>query len=653
MRVRRALVPITILTGLLLLAGCSRMGAYFNTFYHAKKNYRDAERMVANSKSDRLPPEALKLYDKSIEKSAKVVQKGGGWWAGVDDAIFLMGAAYYGKRDYDEALRKFDELFLNYPKSDHIPEALYYTGLCYHRRKNYEKADEYFDRIAREYPKFKRGDDILYLVGKGFEDDGEERRAIGTYEKLIDRYPGSRHREDVLQRIGEIHFEAARYDSSLLAYSQLIDLTRDDQVFVDANLRAGQSEVRQGKYEEAVRRYESLIPENPKQLQDTPRVWIQLAEAYNLSGDHEKALEVLGKVIEEYGQTTHAVEARFQIGYTYEVYLKDFEQARIMYEEAQNLKMRSVFRDEASERLKNLQQIQELEDQAQSQEEEDEEARAEAAFKVAELLYFGTGRKDEALAKYREVEKQFQETTVGPRAAYAVAYIQYSDAIGGDAKGIEDFRDLILKYPESAQAAYALDILEEEDSANDELRALVSDAKERQRLAELAKKMRADSLMRARADSLELLEERAAAKKEQADSVAVGPMPEGAATSEEIMGPLPPASGAAAGGALEGLPYRHQSENMTDRTVRSAGWGDSLKAIRDSIMAARDSMRIREGRAAAAVDSGEALPFTAGGADSMETVADTAGVVADSAAAPADSLGTENPEDTPDSRRQP
>ncbi|MBD3334604.1 MAG: tetratricopeptide repeat protein, partial [Candidatus Eisenbacteria bacterium] len=188
----------------LLLPACSRFSAYFNTFYLAKKSYARAERIVENSASDRLPPEAIKQYDKAIEQCTKVIQKGGGWWAGIDDALFLMGASYYGKRDYDEALRRFDELIVNYPESDRIPEALFLSGLSHHHKKNYKQADTFFNRIAEQYPDFQRRDEILFLVGEGYEDDDEDRLAIRTYERLLEEFPGSGHAEEALDRIGSL-----------------------------------------------------------------------------------------------------------------------------------------------------------------------------------------------------------------------------------------------------------------------------------------------------------------------------------------------------------------------------------------------------------------------------------------------------------------
>ncbi|MBU1700469.1 MAG: tetratricopeptide repeat protein [Candidatus Eisenbacteria bacterium] len=544
---------ILILLPLPLLAGCSRFGSYFNTFYFAKKYYAQAERIVTNSASDRLSPEAIKLYDKSIEKSEKVILKGGGWWAGIDDAIYLIGAANYGKRDYEEALRVFDGLLSDHPDSEFIPDALFLSGLCHHRRKEYALAEECFQRIATEYPGFERRDEILFLAGRGFEDDGEDQLALSSYEDLVEQFPKSKHMEATLDRIGEIHFEKARYDSSLYAFDRLAGFTRDDAVYLEANLQAGESLVRLGRYEEALNRYQSLLQGDPKKSQDSPRVWIHMAEAYNLDGRPEEALETLQKVLDGFGQSAQATEARFQIGYTYEVYLKDFEKARAAYQEASEMKVQSIFRDEAGTRLKNLQQIEELQNQAQSQEEVDRDARAEAAFMVAELLYLSSNRIEEALAKYDEVAEEFHDTDIGARAAYAVAWIQYNNPKSKE-EGRSRFADIIQKYPGSPQADYLLKIMEEEGGADETLKSLVSRAKEEARLIELAKKISADSLAMAKADSIQQVKEQqkiAAA----ADTVAPGsplnrrlPMPiePGDWGRLGLVGPPPPPASPAA-----------------------------------------------------------------------------------------------------------
>jgi len=504
-------LPVLLLAvfPLVLSCGCSRFGAYFNTFYFAKKYYNQAELMVANSTANRLPPEASALYDKSIEKSEKVLAKGGGWWAGVDDALFLIGAASYGKRDFDGALAVFDRLYREHPESEHIPEALFLTGLSHHRKREYAKADEFFEKIAAEHPKFERSDEILFLVGKGYEEDEEDSLAVATYDRLVERYPKSDHREEALRRVAEIHFEAGREQESLEAYQRLLEGTRDETVYFEKSLRAGEIEVRLGDYDAALRRYLTLLPEEPEKSKETPPVWIHMAEAYNLKGEHEKAVEILEAVGEHFPSISEATEAKFQLGYTFEVYLRDIERARVVYEEAASLKVQSVFQKESADRLKNLQELKELQTKAVSQEEIDRGTRAEAAFKVAELMYFGSGDEDEVLLRYSEVDDQYPDTPAGARAAFAVAWIRLNE-VDDQAEALKNFEHVIDRYPLSAQADYAARILEDHDALSPKLAGMVKQAKETKRLQDLEAKLRADSLSRARADSMARREARAA-----------------------------------------------------------------------------------------------------------------------------------------------
>src|SRR5262245_11898522 len=85
--------------GVLLLAflsGC----AYFNTFYHAKQYYGQAEKSRA---SEHGQPSATSTssgyYKQAIQKCEKVIEKyPGSKWA--DDAYLLMAQSHYWRGDY-------------------------------------------------------------------------------------------------------------------------------------------------------------------------------------------------------------------------------------------------------------------------------------------------------------------------------------------------------------------------------------------------------------------------------------------------------------------------------------------------------------------------------------------------------------------------
>src|SRR6266850_6112760 len=84
--------------GLVILAaftGC----AYYNTFYLAKRNFREAERAQSKSELDVPSPAAAGMYDAAIRQCTKLLSdypKS----KYVDDAMYVMGASLYGRGDY-------------------------------------------------------------------------------------------------------------------------------------------------------------------------------------------------------------------------------------------------------------------------------------------------------------------------------------------------------------------------------------------------------------------------------------------------------------------------------------------------------------------------------------------------------------------------
>ncbi len=453
MRCATCVATLVVIT----LCGC----AYFNTFYRAKRYFAKAQRIEEQSKSDRLSPEAEKNYDLAIERSAKViVEYGGGWRAGVDDALFLMGACYYGKREYQTAIDKFNELVLHYPASRHVPEALFYTGMCFQRMHNATTANRVFMGLLQEHPGFARRDEILYVAGEGLEAEGDRRGAVQQYQRLLAEFPKSRKREDALQKLGDIYFEAGAFDSAYRAYDDLARVTRDDARYIDAQLDAGAALVRMGQFESALSIYARIMPNRTERSEAAGRIWLAMADAQNRSGEHDDALENLKRVKEDFANQNLGTEALFMTGYTYEVYLHDYAQAREAYTAASADRTRSLFKDQAARRLENVKTMLELEQGATGETAPDSERRADAALRVAEFTLFEGNEPRQALEQYAGIEREFPSSQAALRAAYARAWILEKD-LDSSAAATRVLLELIEEHPGSKQALGALDLLDE------------------------------------------------------------------------------------------------------------------------------------------------------------------------------------------------
>ena len=161
---------------LLMSTGC----AYYNTFFNAKKYFKEAEeeriKRLENLKKrgqnssqqrrglDKPSSSELKKYDQSIEKASKVLEiypKS----KYVDDALFLLGKCFYQKEDYSKAKRKFLELIANFPGSKFVSESQLWLGKTNIELNEYETAEQNFHDILNSKAEDNIRDEAQFLLG--------------------------------------------------------------------------------------------------------------------------------------------------------------------------------------------------------------------------------------------------------------------------------------------------------------------------------------------------------------------------------------------------------------------------------------------------------------------------------------------------------
>jgi tol-pal system protein YbgF len=68
------------------------------------------------------------------------------------NAQYWLGFSYYSLKDYDNALKQFDALIGNYPKSTKVAEALFYKGKSLAALDRGSEATEAYRKLRRSYP---------------------------------------------------------------------------------------------------------------------------------------------------------------------------------------------------------------------------------------------------------------------------------------------------------------------------------------------------------------------------------------------------------------------------------------------------------------------------------------------------------------------
>lgn len=239
-----------LLAFLLTGTGC----AYYNTFYLARKYYNLGVNAEKKNTTGRLAPEATTQFDKAIKQAEKILTRypNSKW---VDDALFLMGRAHFGREDYSAARQRFEELLTRLPDSEFAAQARFWIGRTHFAGNDYVKAAEVFEELEAAGLDPAWGDDVVYFLGEISFAQEDYSGAVERYRDLIERYPNGRRASDALGRIGDALFARRQYAEARESYDAAIVRTADARDRFDLRLKIGQCLEKQQRFDEALNIY--------------------------------------------------------------------------------------------------------------------------------------------------------------------------------------------------------------------------------------------------------------------------------------------------------------------------------------------------------------------------------------------------------------
>jgi len=424
------------------LANC----VYFNTMYNAKRDFRNAKRLerdrIELRKSEVRTVEEENLYKSVIKRCAKIISKypDSKW---VDDALFLMGNAYFELGKFDSAGYKYDELLRLFPKSKWSDDAFFIKGRTLLSRGQFAKADSIFNYIATELSGGDYADDAqLMLAESAFKRDALDT-AITAYKKLLHDYPKSPLRHDARKSLGDCYYRSADYQKALDVYREMVNDEPPKPIWFYGVYRIGKCLIELGRIDEAEKHLRRIYK---KRLNPVEKGWIrvELERITSIKGDHEAAIKALKEVAEKNKKTDLAAEAWFNIGTIYQDSLKNLDEARKAYDQARKEAPKSTAATEALIRTTGLDKL-----AGQSGAARDTTGRAARnQLILAELYLFRMNNIAKAMAEYQSLVDNYPGTYYAAQALYAMAYL--AENVQGKPEAAKNYlRELVDNYPPS------------------------------------------------------------------------------------------------------------------------------------------------------------------------------------------------------------
>jgi tetratricopeptide (TPR) repeat protein len=193
-------------------------------------------------------------------------------------AIIGLGRLYYDFMEYDTALYYWEKMYNLHNKNPDI-RVLTSIGNCYRKLKTFKDGIPYFEAaFQREQDNFY----ALFGLADCYRGLNNHERSLVYWRYILEQDPGNKA---ILTRAGDACRTTGDYGCALDYYNRALNIEFD----VYAVLGLALTSKAKGNYDEAIESLKQLINQDNRNY----RLFIELAQCYNVIGNRKKAVETL------------------------------------------------------------------------------------------------------------------------------------------------------------------------------------------------------------------------------------------------------------------------------------------------------------------------------------------------------------------------
>ena len=167
------------------------------------------------------------------------------------DERLAYGIKLYNDEDYEEAVKEFESIVIQYPGSSIIDDAQYYLAMTRFQREEYILAAYQFSRLIKSMPSSEFLSDSQYMLAECYYqlspnfnlDQQYTKKAVEEFQAFIDYFPLSEKVPEAEAKIKELNqklarkeFDTARiyskleyYNASIKYYDNVMEVYHDTE----------------------------------------------------------------------------------------------------------------------------------------------------------------------------------------------------------------------------------------------------------------------------------------------------------------------------------------------------------------------------------------------------------------------------------------
>jgi TolA-binding protein len=205
-------------------------------------------------------------------------------------AVYGLGYAYFNTENYSQALIQFVQYV--HQNKDSIAavwqqDVLVRLADCYYATKDYQQALRSYDQVLQHYPAHAH-----YQKGLVFDILDDVAAAQASFQSILSDYAHTVYYEKALFAIAHMDFVRNDYPRAIEEFTKLIQTQPHSTLVPDALLRRALAYVNLSQYTQAAQDCELLLDVYPKHI-NAQSALLELSKIYTLEGKQEKFQQYL------------------------------------------------------------------------------------------------------------------------------------------------------------------------------------------------------------------------------------------------------------------------------------------------------------------------------------------------------------------------
>ena len=281
---------LLILISVMMFYSC----AYFNTYYNAKKYYKEARKASEKNTAKRISQEELKNYELTVEKCKAVIREFPDSRY-VDDSLLLMAKSYYYMGDYENSKINLEELLRRYPESNLRYDALLWSGRAAWNLGQYSIAEDGITKVLNETKDKKILSSGYEMLAEIYRDKNEPGKELEYLKKIKTYSKSNQQKAETVFRIGIIQKESGMFEESIESFQKVEGYLPSAELVQSAKMEYTRVLKSTGRTEEALDVLQAMF-DSPRFKKIRGIIEIEMADISYREGDIEGAIERYGSI---------------------------------------------------------------------------------------------------------------------------------------------------------------------------------------------------------------------------------------------------------------------------------------------------------------------------------------------------------------------